>query len=127
MEVKELIGKTLENVVKNSSGAINYNFDEIIFTTNDGKTYKLYHDYDYGENVYVDDICGNLDDLTNSPILQAEENSNSENPPGITKEYQDSFTWTFYRFATAKGFVVIRWYGESNGYYSERVDFAEVK
>lgn len=120
MEIKTLLGKTLTQC----TGKVGD--DEIIFKTDDGKIYKLYHSQDCCESVSVEDICGELSDLVGSPITQAEENSSNENPAGVTKEYQDSFTWTFYRLATAKGQVVIRWYGESNGYYSESVDFDEV-
>lgn len=35
--------------------------------------------------------------------------------------------WTFYKFASAKGYVTVRWYGESNGYYSTSVYFEEVE
>ena len=118
----DLLGQTLRGVTGEVGGL------SIIFTTVDGKTYQLYHDQSCCEIVTIDDICGELSDLVGSPITQAEENSSrNENPPGITSVvYYGSFTWTFYRIATAKGQVVIRWYGESNGYYSEDVYFRQL-
>ena len=104
--------------------------DELIFTTVDGEKYKLYHSQDCCESVDIEDICGDFEDLIGEPLLEVEEVSNSDvNPPDASPEttgYQDSFTWTFYKLRTIKGGVTIRWYGESNGYYSESVDFAKV-
>jgi hypothetical protein len=118
-ELKDLIGKTMK-AVENQDG------EEVIFTTEDDRKYHMYHSQDCCESVRVEDICGDLQDLVGSPILKAEESSSDKNPPGVTPEYQDSFTWTFYNLATAKGHVTIRWYGESNGYYSESVYFEEI-
>lgn len=100
------------------------NKEEINFTTQEGKQYRLDHDQDCCEHVYVEDICGDLDDLIGCPILQAEEvisDSDCYQTPD-----KDSVTYTFYKLATRKGRVTIRWCGESNGYYSERVDFKEL-
>ena len=115
-----LAGKTLMNVEGKVGG------DEMTFVTDTGEKFKLYHRQDCCESVAVEDICGDLSDLVGVPILLAEEVISAENPPGYIPEYQDSFTWTFYKLATIKGAVTIRWYGESNGYYSESVDFARV-
>ncbi len=118
MNINELVGKTLTKC------DVSLGRDEIIFEVSDIERYRLYHSQDCCESVSIEDICGDLSDLIGSPITQAEENSSGDNPEGIKPQYQgDSFTWTFYRISTAKGQVVIRWYGESNGYYSESVDF----
>lgn len=116
----DLIGQSLKEII----GGIDS--DELIFITNENKKYKMYHSQNCCESVSIDDIIGNLEDLLNSPILLASEDTSNENPEEIKKEYQDSFTWTFYNIATKKGHVTIRWYGVSNCYYSESVDFKEI-
>jgi len=102
---------------------------ELIFTLDCGEKYKLWHNQECCEDVYIESICGNLDDLIGTPILMAEVSSNSDEMPADIEQppyCEDSFTWTFYRIGTAKGTVVIRWYGTSNGYYSEAVDFIRI-
>lgn len=97
--------------------------DELIFTLDNGQRCKLYHEQDCCESVWIEDVIGELSDLVGSPLLMAEEISNDEDT-GPLPEYEDSYTWTFYKLATIKGYVTVRWYGSSNGYYSESVDFA---
>lgn len=107
----ELLGKTLLEV---KTVQDDYQ-DEIHFITADGK-YIMTHDQDCCEDVHIEEIIGNLNDLIGTPIVMAEENSNEGESKWGTS------TWTFYNLATIKGYVTIRWFGESNGYYSESVD-----
>lgn len=116
--VNVLEGKTLKDIkVKRN--------EEIIFTVDDGTKYKMFHDQCCCEHVYIEDICGDIKNLIGSPIVMAEEVSNYD--MGKLDKWDDSYTWTFYKFATVKGYVTIRWYGTSNGWYSESVDFIELE
>lgn len=113
--ISDLIGKTLTKIEKRGN-------DELVFSSDSGESWLMHHDQDCCEAVEIEDICGDLDDLVGSPILEAEESTNRDDPPAKVS-FDDSYTWTFYKLATIKGSVTIRWFGESNGYYSERVDF----
>ena len=119
-DVGELKGKVLSSVVADH--------DEIVFTTVDGEVYKMLHVQDCCESVYIESIVGDLEDLVGEEILRAEESTNLFDVLRNTEqEYSDeSYTWTFYKFATRKGYVDVRWYGTSNGYYSEGVDFVKI-
>ncbi len=97
---------------------VNEDDERLIFTLENGDTYMLYHEQDCCESVTIEDICGDLSDLVGT-VWQAEESSNE----GEDSTYGDHETWTFYKIATMKGYVTIRWYGSSNGYYSESVDW----
>jgi len=117
LDFSALVGKTLARCWSDEY--------EVHFVVSDDESYKLYHEQDCCESVYVESIDGDLDDLIGTPILMAEEVSSVNDNDGCQPidGYDDSFTWTFYRLATIKGYVTIRFYGSSNGYYSESVDF----
>lgn len=111
-DILPIQGLTLSSVERTAGNLI-------VFKTTCGRTFHMTHIQDCCEAVDIDDICGVLEDLVGTPVLSA------------TEEYQkgehDYTTWTFYRITTFNGTVVIKWFGESNGYYSETADFYEVK
>ena len=86
--------------------------DALYFEQEDGVQFVLTHIQDCSEDVKIESIDGELDDLIGAPLLMAEETVK------VGGE-----TWTFYKFATVKGYVTVRFLGWSNGYYSERVNW----
>ena len=94
--------------------------EEITFCCDDGTRWRMWHEQDCCEGVAVEDVVGDPEDICGTPLVVAEE---------VSKEADDdaeSATWTYYRFRTIRGSLTIRWYGESNGYYSESVEFAQM-
>ena len=122
VEITDFLGRTFINIEKDDDD------ESIIFTAVTGEKWKMHHYQDCCESVSIESIVGDLSDLIGSPILKAEEAISSDaQPDQVVSEYEDSFTWTFYKLATIKGYVDIRWYGSSNGYYSESVSIKKIE
>lgn len=112
--IAELIGHTIVHA-DCSVGA-----DVAQFDLDNGHVCRFWHDDDCCEDVRIEDVIGDIADLVGTPLVLAEEVSDADGPK---VEDVDSYTWTFYRFATVKGTVTIRWLGTSTGYYSEGVSW----
>lgn len=119
--MNRFIGKTFSKVFKKKEWDRTGN-DAILFYQGKELVYALSHWQSCYESVYIESIVGSLKDLQNTSILLAEEVSSGGNrtPDG-------SETWTFYKFATRKGYVDIRFFGESNGYYSEEASIIDCR
>ena len=116
MEINNLpvLNKTMRKVWK---GTYCGN-DALCFEQEDGIHFILTHIQDCSEDVKIESIDGDLDDLIGAPLLMAEETVKVGGETTL-----ESGTWTFYKFATVKGYVTVRFLGWSNGYYSERVNW----
>ena len=117
--LEEIIGKKIllvEGLEKDS--------EEVIFHLENGDKWKMYHEQDCCENVWLEDINGNVDNILNSEILRFDEKCKNDDEAG---KNDMSETYTFYTIATSKGYLDLRWHGTSNGYYSESVDFKKLK
>lgn len=104
-KIYEMLGKVFTDVYTDD--------DETLIFENSNIKFEFYHAQQCCEDVHIESIVGDLKDLVNYPILLVEESTSDD----------DSNTqWTFYKFATIKGYVDVRWFGESNGFYSTSVD-----
>lgn len=114
--------------------------DQVEFLCMPHGEYLMYHEQQCCESVTLEDVCGDPADLEDAYVISAEVRSAPGNghcnyPSPDPDEYEwgwdewmssDHATWTFYVIQTNKGCVTIRWYGHSNGYYSEAVTFEKV-
>jgi hypothetical protein len=127
MKFEELKGMTIKDI----TGLEQYS-DCVTLNMTNGRKFRLVHHNECCEEVSLEDFIGDMDSLKNAKIIHAHISSN-QSPLDILKpkkpdsEMEHSFTWSFYNIDTDKGPIWMRWLGESNGYYSEEVDFEEVK
>lgn len=116
MQTSDLVCVTLVSVVGGKGD------EEVVLTDTTGAVYRFFHSQSCCEHVYLEDVTGDVADLLGSPLVMAEAAA-SEADEGSDETTQ----WTFYKFATVKGYVTFRWYGSSNGYYSVSVDLEKVE
>lgn len=115
-----LVGKIFTSVWLDKGDCAN---DSCVYFMRDKgeASYMLVHVQECCEEVWLEDVCGDLQDLANSPILRAEASSEMSKEATVEDYYGDMQKplWTFYKIETIKGGVTIRFCGASNGYYSE--------
>lgn len=116
--ISDLLGATL------SAAEVRGDGEELWLSIAGGASYVLFHEQGCCESVRIAEIVGDLADLVGTPLVEAEVSTSKVDDCDDDGDnwYSYSRTWTFYRFRTANGPVVVRWLGESNGYYSEEVD-----
>ena len=126
MCISEIVAKTIVEITKGEDDS----GDVLTFVTDDGDIYDMFHEQSCCEYITLEDIVGDLEDLKNTPIVIAREDTNRTDEPAaryVEDWKTDSYTWTFYKMATFKGYVTFRWFGSSNGCYSEKVSFIKRK
>lgn len=117
-EFSNIVGLTFVDIEANEGDY------EVTFTTDTGRVFRMTHIQDCCESVYLQDVVGEWTDLIGNPITLAECVNNAPAPEGSTPVECDE--WTFYKLATIRGYVDMRWFGTSNGYYSTDVSLMEV-
>lgn len=83
------------------SNIFRHNDESIVFLSEDGTIFQMTNHND--KELYLADVEGDLNDLVGTQILQAECYTNSGDKP--------TWFWTFYKLATIKGYVTLRWSG----------------
>lgn len=120
MEISELVGEVLTHI------DIDPEHHEILLTTESGRVVKLYHSQDCCESVTIVGTDGEWRALIGKPLIEATKEAVKQGDPPPESEYPDSWTRTNFVFRVTDATVISRWIGESNGYYSESVDIADI-
>lgn len=112
----KMIGEILTNVDIGDSE------EGVLFTCQSGKQFRMYHSQDCCEWVRIEDQSGDFHKLIGKKLIYVGE-TNYER--GGEVDY-GTYTDTEYTFKVDDHTVIVKWHGESNGYYSESVELVEL-
>lgn len=112
--IQSLVGEVLTYI------DIDETSDQIMLTTKSGRSVMIYHQQDCCESVRIESTEGDWGNLIGKVIVSASDNAERSETMFGTE------TKTELRFVVDGSTVISRWIGESNGYYSESVDFKEL-
>lgn len=125
MSVKSMVGSVVKSIDIDESN------DDCLITLEDGRQFKIEHSQDCCEKVRFYDAKGNVHSLVGKKLTDVTEDyglsQEDEDGRKAEDEAYDSYTWSVYKFQTDNDTVILRWFGESNGYYCETTDLCEVK
>ena len=137
-DIAVLKGKTLVDVQGIEDGS-----REVLFSCSDGTKYKLYHQQDGDENVYLSSVSGttlpdgkhteNPAPLLKGPVTVVEWTSfDAEYLPPVCKHKPHegimAVTRTLYLIATTKGVAYLKWTASSDDpMESTEMDFVQVE
>lgn len=115
---EHLSGKVITDIrgLSKDSDIVTIHFD-------DGSYLSMYHTQDCCEIVTLEDFDNDAETLIGGTMLKVQESVSNKSDEEFDPldNYDDSYTWTFYTIFTSKGIMKLRWYGTSNGWYSENV------
>ena len=66
-------------VIREITGLRKYS-DEVLITLADGRQYRMHHRQSCCESVSIEDVCGDAADLTDSPVVLADQQQRQPEP-----------------------------------------------
>lgn len=122
VDFEVLKGQTVAEVIVDNEKSM------IVFVCKDGKRYALMHRQECCEEVTLEDFDAKMiENLPGHEILEAYGSSEAGEETEEMKEWGRSSTWTFFVIRTMLDTYTIRFFGSSNGYYSEDAELYEIK
>jgi hypothetical protein len=129
----DLLGSIITKIENIKDKALVFYVENEYGNDKEDEIFYMSHSQECCEDVYIESITGDIDDLIGLPILRAAEavsimELSQEKIEALDSETDnhEKMLWTFYKLSTIKGYVDIRWQGNSNGYYSVSVDFVRI-